>query len=71
MSSRHRVQDATGVVVTTDLNELVYVIKTASPVGAEVNYIPGALWVNKNGGAGSVLYVNTGTLVSATWLNLG
>lgn len=43
---------------------------TGVPTNGIAGFAPGALFINVKGTVGSVLYVNTGTNISATWTNL-
>jgi hypothetical protein len=44
---------------------------TGIPINGIAGFGPGALFHNFKGAAGSALYLNTGTNLSATWLNIG
>lgn len=43
---------------------------TGVPTNGIAGFAPGALFQNFKGSAGSLLYVNTGTNSSATWVNI-
>jgi hypothetical protein len=43
---------------------------TGVPTNGIQGFAPGALFINPKGTTGSVLYVNQGTFLSATWLNI-
>jgi hypothetical protein len=43
---------------------------TGVPVNGIAGFAPGAVFHNYKGSVGSVLYVNTGTALAATWLNI-
>ena len=70
MSKRFHVQDNTGVLHEHDTKGHLFAWGTAAPTAAAAGYSPGCLYINTAGSAGSVLYVNTGTKASATWLNI-
>lgn len=70
MSRRHDVQDAQGVVVAITPAQASYVIKSAVPTNGVPGFMPGCFWQNRNGTAGSLFYINTGSATSATWLNI-
>jgi hypothetical protein len=70
MSSRHKVQDATGVINHQTPDGILQIVQRAAPSNGVAGYAPGCLWQNVAGTAGSVLYVNQGTYTSATWLNI-
>ncbi len=43
---------------------------TGVPTASIKGFAPGALFRNWKGSSGSLLYINTGTVTSATWLNI-
>lgn len=43
---------------------------TGVPTNGIAGFAPGALFMNYKGSVGSLLYINTGTQTSATWLNI-
>lgn len=44
---------------------------TGVPTNGKQGWAPGALWINfLSSGAGTCLYVNTGTFTSSTWTNI-
>lgn len=45
-------------------------VTTGVPINGIQGFAPGALFQNFKGTVGSLLYVNTGTFLSATWLNI-
>lgn len=44
----------------------VFHVSTSAPAGSEAGFMAGAWWVYANG-ASSTIYVNVGTVASATW----
>ncbi len=70
MSSRFRLQDATGDILMTDNINRLLVRRTTTPAGSESGYDIGCIWINTSGTVGTILYVNVGTGSSATWLNI-
>lgn len=68
MSSRHKIQDTTGVVTATADGLRAHVVVLTSPVGGESGYIPGCIWVNRSGTIGAIFYLNVGSATSATWV---
>ncbi len=78
-TTRDDVQDATGKrtfisgrgfmrAFPMDANSGDYTAVTGVPTNGKVGYAPGCLWQNYLGTAGTILYVNTGTAASSTWL---
>ena len=65
---RHDIQDATGVVVRKPNVGIMQVVSATTPTNGQAGYGPGCLWQNHSGSAGTVLYVNTGTNTSTTWV---
>lgn len=43
---------------------------TGVPTNGIAGFAPGALFQNFKGSVGSLLYINTGTVSSATWTNI-
>ncbi len=70
MSSRHKVQDATGVVVSVPGVGIMHIILATAPTDTDPGYGPGCIWQNTAGSAGTLLYTNIGTAASANWLNI-
>ncbi len=69
MSSRHRKQDATGVMMHDGLFP-VWVTLPQAPTNGQPGFQVGCFWQNTAGSVGSLIYVNTGTTTSATWTNI-
>jgi hypothetical protein len=70
MSRRHDVQDATGRLVYLPGRGTLQAWGSTVPTNGQTGFAPGCLYQNLAGTAGSVLYVNTGTFTSSTWLNI-
>lgn len=70
MSQRQKLQDASGILEYTDGILTTKKIVSSAPAGGEVNYQVGAMWINKGGSAGNIIFFNVGTTSSATWLNV-
>lgn len=71
MSSRFKRQDATGVIAEDGgPDKKLLVTGTAAPTASAAGFQKGCLYVNTAGSAGSLLYINTGSTTSATWLNI-
>jgi hypothetical protein len=68
MSSRFKIQDATGVVIDDEPYGIMKVITNTAPTAAAAGYGVGCEWTNTAGAAGAILYINQGTTSSATWL---
>ncbi len=71
MSSRFKRQDASGVIAENGApDRKLIVTATATPTASAAGFEKGCLYINTSGSAGTILYVNTGTTSSATWLNI-
>ncbi len=71
MSSRFKRQDATGVIAENGgPDRRLIVTATTTPTASAAGFEKGCLYINTGGSAGSILYVNTGSITSATWLNI-
>lgn len=44
--------------------------KAGTPTNGDAGYAPSCLYQNLTGTIGSLLYVNSGTVTSATWTNI-
>ncbi len=81
-TSRDDIQDATGKrsfisgrgatrAYPMDANVGDYNATTGAPTNNKAGYCYGCIWQNVIGsGAGAALYVNVGTVTSATWVNV-
>lgn len=73
MSRRYDVQTAEGPAATLHDYRGYGVLQAAgytTPTNGVVGYAPSCLWHNLAGTVGTLIYVNTGTFASATWLNI-
>ncbi len=41
-----------------------------APTNSQPGFVKGCLYQNLSGSAGSLLYINTGSVTSSTWLNI-
>lgn len=67
MSRRHDVQSADGVVERVTAYGILQQCGTTVPADGTVGYAIGCLFQKLNGGAGTSLYINEGTAVSAAF----
>lgn len=67
---RQDVQDATGRSEYNPGYGQMRAWGAGAPTNAQKGFAPGCIYQNLTGSAGSVLYVNTGTFTSSTWLNI-
>lgn len=67
MSQVHNIQDATGDVVRHGNIGVSYTVRTVAPTNAAAGFETGCHWINRNGTAGAILYINEGTNASAVW----
>ena len=65
MSRRLTPQDATGVITAVPGVGILQAYGTSVPADASAGYAPGCLFQHTDGGDGTSLYVNEGTLASA------
>ncbi len=70
ISSRFKRQDATGVVIDNEPLGKLLVYGTVAPTASAAGFQTGCLYVNTSGTVGGLLYINTGSNTSATWLNI-
>lgn len=72
MSRRHDAQDNTGILERVPQRGTVQAWAATTPTNGAVGYAPSCLWhnVTSPGVLGTILYVNVGSLTSATWLNI-
>lgn len=63
--------DPRSVVVESRITNLGLIANgSTTPSNGVAGYAKGCLWINDQGSAGSLLYINTGSTTSATWTNL-
>ncbi len=67
-------QDATGCMARVrgssyHAGEVIH-IDVTTPTNSQGGYAAGCLWININGAAASLLYVNSGSNTSSTWTNI-
>lgn len=67
---RRDIQDATGRLLYNPGYGQMHAWGKVNPVNGDKGFAPGCLYQNVAGSAGTVLWVNTGTFSSATWVNL-
>lgn len=70
MSSRHNLQDATGVITRHPVKGVTSVQSAVAPTAGKAGYATGCQWTNLKGTLGGILFVNTGSNTSATWTNI-
>lgn len=70
MAQKVRIHHALAALMEIPVVGIILARGTAAPTAAATGYAPGCLFINTSGSAGTVLYVNTGTKASATWLNI-
>lgn len=70
MSRRHDVQSGDGTIVAEGPARALYVVKNTTPTNGVAGFGTGCFWINRQGTAGTIFYVNTGTVTSTTWLNI-
>lgn len=70
MSERHRIQDATGCVVDYEPIGKMWIVSTTAPVNGQAGFAPGCFYTVPNAAAGAIFWLNTGTNLSSTWLNI-
>ncbi len=66
----HTIQDASGVIVRHAVDGVVDIVARTAPTNGQPGYATGCLWRNLAGTVGGILYLNTGTKTSTTWLNI-
>ena len=64
--------DAQGGLVFDVLDNRLIAFGAATPTASVAGYLPGCIYINTTDPAvlGTIVYVNTGTLASATWTNI-
>lgn len=67
---RQSPQDGTGVIEDDGKNNITRVQANTTPTDGVAGYATGCEWFNRSGPAGSIYYINQGTITSATWINL-
>ncbi len=72
MSEKFRQQfaDAKGILIEGTSRTGLFAEGAGAPTNGQAGYSPGCLYINRSGTAGSVLYTNTGSSTSTTWLNI-
>ncbi len=70
MSKRHDVQDATGRIEFISGRGTLQAWGVGVPSNSAPGFAPGCIYHNVAGTAGTTFYINTGTVTSATWLNI-
>ena len=72
MSERHKMQDASGVVAETATGEVIIAAGIDLSVhDGKAGYAVGCLFIHTDGGAGSALYVNEGTVSTSAFAEVG
>ncbi len=67
MSSRHEVQDATGIVSSIDQNARLHVFGRGAPTNAQAGFSPGCFYQDVTN---AEIYFNDGSLTSTFWLRM-
>ena len=80
MSKRFDIQDASGIIASRGLAQAIIQVSnktsprfstsTGVPQDSVAGFMTGALVINPFGSVGSLLYINTGTATSSTFLNI-
>ena len=78
MARRQDVQDAGGIFLNTQRGALIagpmapgtYTVGTGVPINGTAGYAPSCIWNNLLGSPGTLLYMNTGTVLSSVWVNV-
>tara|TARA_R110002020_G_scaffold85567_6_gene211111 strand:- start:2234 stop:2893 length:660 start_codon:yes stop_codon:yes gene_type:complete len=68
MTGRHRLHDATGILLADEFGDSVVKADGAAPTDAESGYVPGGLHVDT---LNARQYVNLGTASSSDWSEIG
>lgn len=69
MSRRHDIQDPTGIIARVPGGKgALLAWGDAAPTASIQGYAPGCIFINAAGTAGTLVYVNTGTFASSTWV---
>ncbi len=60
-----------GILIQTEItNKGIFACLGTTPTNGAAGYEKGCLFINTGGAAGTLVYVNTGSSTSATWLNI-
>lgn len=62
--------DPQGKILEVPTIGIVFASQNAAPTASLAGYAPGCIFINTAGAVGSFVYVNSGTLASATWSNI-
>lgn len=70
MSRRQEIQSAEGIALYYPGIGVAQQVSETTPTNGVAGYAKGCTWQNLNGTAGTLFYINQGTVTSATWFAL-